>query len=154
MSYDVYWRWDDVACLLGQREKCPNTEFFWSVSSCIQSEFRKIQTRQNFVFGQFPHIETFRQFSALMSIRSKLKYVIIKTYWHLFEILRILFSSASIKNIYQSFLLDLVTMTFIGGFLKHLKQWQVFSVLYTFFTSHVKSRLNKVLVHIKIVTLI
>ena len=29
---------------LALREKCPNTEFFWSASSCIQSKHRKIQT--------------------------------------------------------------------------------------------------------------
>ena len=27
--------------------------FFWSVFSCIQSEYRKIRTRGNFVFGHF-----------------------------------------------------------------------------------------------------
>ena len=25
------------------RQKCPNTEFFWSVLSCIWTEYRKIQ---------------------------------------------------------------------------------------------------------------
>ena len=40
-------------------EKCPNTEFFLvfifphSVSLCIQSEYRKIRTRKNSVFGHF-----------------------------------------------------------------------------------------------------
>ena len=34
------------------KEKCPNTEFFWSISSCIQSEYREIRTRINSVFGQ------------------------------------------------------------------------------------------------------
>ena len=36
--------------------------FFWFVFSCIQSEYRKIQTRKNSVFGQFSrsvnHTET------------------------------------------------------------------------------------------------
>ena len=27
--------------------------FFWSVFSCIQTEYRKIQTRKNFIFGHF-----------------------------------------------------------------------------------------------------
>ena len=27
--------------------------YFWSVFSCIQSEYRKIQTRYNFAFGNF-----------------------------------------------------------------------------------------------------
>ena len=35
------------------REKCPNTEFFWSVFSYNRSEYRKIRTRKNFVFGHF-----------------------------------------------------------------------------------------------------
>ena len=43
--------------ILALREKCPNTEFFWSVFSCIQSEYRKIQTRKNFVFGYFSRSE-------------------------------------------------------------------------------------------------
>ena len=33
------------------RENCPNTEFFQIRS--IQSEYRKIWTRENFVFGHF-----------------------------------------------------------------------------------------------------
>ena len=35
------------------REKCPNAEFFWSVFSCIRTEYRKIPTRKNSVFGHF-----------------------------------------------------------------------------------------------------
>ena len=35
------------------REKCPNTEFFWSVFSRIRTECRKIRTRKNPVFGYF-----------------------------------------------------------------------------------------------------
>ena len=35
------------------REKCPNTEFFWSVFSCIQSEYSKIRTGKEYVFGRF-----------------------------------------------------------------------------------------------------
>ena len=36
-----------------QCEKCSNTEFFWSVFSCIRTEYRKIRTRKNSVFGHF-----------------------------------------------------------------------------------------------------
>ena len=48
------------------REKCPNTELFLVRVSCIrtkykdlqnlriQSEYRKIRTRNNYVFGHFP----------------------------------------------------------------------------------------------------
>ena len=39
----------DVHCVI----KCPKTEFFWSVVSCIRTEYRKIQTRNNSVFGHF-----------------------------------------------------------------------------------------------------
>ena len=35
------------------REKCPNTEFFWSSFSRIQSEYGKIQTRKNSVSNTF-----------------------------------------------------------------------------------------------------
>ena len=35
------------------RQKFPNTEFLWSVFSCIKSEYRKIRTRKNSVFGHF-----------------------------------------------------------------------------------------------------
>ena len=34
-------------------EKCPNTEFFWSVFSFIRTEYRKTRTRKNSVFGHF-----------------------------------------------------------------------------------------------------
>ena len=37
------------------REKCPNTNFFWYVFSCIQSEYREILTKKNPVFGDFSH---------------------------------------------------------------------------------------------------
>ena len=37
------------------REKCPNTKF--SVLSCIQSEYRKMQTRKNSIFGHFSRSE-------------------------------------------------------------------------------------------------
>ena len=36
-------------------KKCPDTEFFLSVFSCIQSEYRKIRTKKNSVFGHFSH---------------------------------------------------------------------------------------------------
>ena len=35
------------------REKCPNTEFFCSVFSCVRTEYRKIRTRTNSIFGHF-----------------------------------------------------------------------------------------------------
>ena len=59
------------------REKCPNTDFFWSVFSVfglnrekyfvslrIQSECGKIQTRKNSVFG---YLDTFH---AVMAIKN------------------------------------------------------------------------------------
>ena len=33
--------------------KVSNTEFFWSVFSCVRTEYRKIQTRKNSLFGHF-----------------------------------------------------------------------------------------------------
>ena len=36
------------------RENCPNTEFFWSVFSCIQSEYRKKRTRKT------PYLDNFQ----------------------------------------------------------------------------------------------
>ena len=35
------------------REKCPNAEFSCSVFSCIRTEYGKIRTRNNSVFGHF-----------------------------------------------------------------------------------------------------
>ena len=54
------------------REKCPNTEFFWSVFSRIwneygeilrdtQSECGKIRTRKNYIFGHFSRSVIFYQ---------------------------------------------------------------------------------------------
>ena len=39
---------------------------FWSVFSCIQSEYRKIRTRNNFVFGQFSHSVVLKEFNAYL----------------------------------------------------------------------------------------
>ena len=39
------------------REKCPNTDFSWSVFSCTQSEYRKLRTRKYSVFGHFSRSE-------------------------------------------------------------------------------------------------
>ena len=38
---------------LALREKCPKRSFFWSVFSFIRTEYRKIRTRKNSVFGHF-----------------------------------------------------------------------------------------------------
>ena len=35
------------------REKCPNTEFFLIRISLYRTEYKKIRTRKNAVFGQF-----------------------------------------------------------------------------------------------------
>ena len=43
---------------LKMHEKCPHTDFFWSVFSCIQSEYRKIQSRK------IPHLDTFHDVSS------------------------------------------------------------------------------------------
>ena len=57
--YEIYFRWN------GQKSqtKCPNTELFWSVFSCIRTEYGdirskysylvQIRTRNNSVFGHF-----------------------------------------------------------------------------------------------------
>ena len=44
------WLWLEIFTL---REKNPNTEFFWSVFSRIQSKCGKIRTRKSSVFGHF-----------------------------------------------------------------------------------------------------
>ena len=46
---------DVIKFELTLHEKCPSTEFFCSVFSCIQSECRKIQTRKNSIFGHISH---------------------------------------------------------------------------------------------------
>ena len=35
------------------REKCSNMEFFWSVFSCIWTEYGKIRARKSSMFGHF-----------------------------------------------------------------------------------------------------
>ena len=37
--------------------------FFWSIFFCIQSEYRKIRTRKNFVFGHFSRSVTIYMFN-------------------------------------------------------------------------------------------
>ena len=39
------------------RKKCRKKEFFWSVFSCIQSEYRKMRTTKISVFERFSHSE-------------------------------------------------------------------------------------------------
>ena len=39
------------------REKCPNTEFFWSVFSCIRTEYRNIRTRKPPSLGTFHAVQ-------------------------------------------------------------------------------------------------
>ena len=46
-------------------EKCANTEFFCSVFSCIQSEYRKIRTRKNSTFGHFSSSNYCRRFRVV-----------------------------------------------------------------------------------------
>ena len=54
------------------REKCTSTEFFWSVYSCIQSEYRKVRTRKYFVFGQFSRSNHYRRVQQIQHLnRSK-----------------------------------------------------------------------------------
>ena len=43
----------DTQLFLSLREKSPNTEFFWPTFLCIRTEYRKIRTRKNSIFGQF-----------------------------------------------------------------------------------------------------
>ena len=45
--------------------------FFWSVFSCIQTEYRKIQTKKNCLFGHFSRSESFQNISPnLLKINS------------------------------------------------------------------------------------
>ena len=57
------------------REKCPNTEFFLSVLSCIGTESRKIRTRKNSVFGHFSRSVSFSKINPtgnyLFKVNSK-----------------------------------------------------------------------------------
>ena len=45
--------------------------YFWSLSSCIQSKYRKIRTRNNSVFGHFSHIAFFGVTSSLTIVKEK-----------------------------------------------------------------------------------
>ena len=51
------------------REKRPNTELFWSVFSHIQSEYGKIRTRKNSVFGHFSQSDSCLETSNNNTIR-------------------------------------------------------------------------------------
>ena len=42
--------------------------FFWSVFSCIWTEYRKIRTRQNSVFGHFSHSNIFHYIKSILQI--------------------------------------------------------------------------------------
>ena len=44
------------SCLLHCVKSVQIRSYFWSVFSCIQSEYRKIRTRNNSVFGHFSRI--------------------------------------------------------------------------------------------------
>ena len=48
--------------------KLSNYGVFWSVFSCIRTEYRKIRTRKNSVFGQFSCSVKFWSFIALIVI--------------------------------------------------------------------------------------
>ena len=52
-------KWIVKSSVIPLREKCPDMEFFLVRISCIQSEYRKIRTRKNFVFGHFSHCVLF-----------------------------------------------------------------------------------------------
>ena len=45
--------------------------YFWSLSSCIQSKYRKVRTRNNSVFGHFSHIAFFGVTSSLTIVKEK-----------------------------------------------------------------------------------
>ena len=47
---------EEVHCV----KNVPIRSYFWSVFSCIQFEYKKIQTRNNFVFGNFSRSRLFR----------------------------------------------------------------------------------------------
>ena len=47
-------------CAMSLREKCPNTEFIWSVSSRMQSEYEKIPTRKT------PYLDIFYAVSVVI----------------------------------------------------------------------------------------
>ena len=69
--------------LLG--EKCLNTEFFLVriLFSCIRTEYRKIRTRKNFVFGHFSR-------SGLYSRLDKLKTLNLNFYTEIFLFMKVL----------------------------------------------------------------
>ena len=82
--------WSYFKILQSLCEKCPNTEFFWSVfpriwteygdiyavNFCIQSEYEKIRTRKNSVFGHFLHsdLQLYIIFILPKKDKTKLKY--------------------------------------------------------------------------------
>ena len=64
--YDILWYPMSQSHILSRaairwgkslHETCPSTEFFLVRISCIQSKYRKLRTRKNFVFGHFSRSE-------------------------------------------------------------------------------------------------
>ena len=53
-SFSLIFR-SKIYVVVALLEKCSNRQFFRSAFSCIWTEYRKIQTRKNPVFGHFFH---------------------------------------------------------------------------------------------------
>ena len=77
-------------CKYSLREKCPNTELF---PDRIQSEYRKIRTRNNYVLGNF-HAVTFSICMKQISNQKKSKFKVL-AFYHNFKVSQIRKSEAS-----------------------------------------------------------
>ena len=65
---------EDAQLIFTQYEKCADTEFFWFVFSRIQSEYGRIRTRNNSLFGHFSLIVTCSK-STIETLEKGVKFV-------------------------------------------------------------------------------
>ena len=78
--------------------------YIWSIFSCIQSEYRKIRTRNNSVFGRFSHSESIKRLinknanvSKCFRYRLQILFMIISEFKQIKELLLPLEPSAVIE---------------------------------------------------------
>ena len=95
--------------------------YFWSIFSCIQSKYRKIWTRNNYIFGQFSLSDIF--------IVPKKKEININTNMQKYEIFRLIINYYCLWNILKVAYFDgrhFVTNSFL--LLRHLSYSNAFKM--------------------------
>ena len=70
LNLNMFW-FDGGYKKTSMREKCPNTELFWSVSSCIRTEYRKIRTEKTPYLDTFHAVHIFPANSYLYKVNNR-----------------------------------------------------------------------------------